>query len=194
MKTDLAGLDQELAFLYQRIADYNKYQHELVILTFTAISAIYAFAMECRNPYLFLISYMILIPIRSRHLFYHEMNIKLSTYISVFIQPQLQEVQWEARSHDSITEDSTAKNSFLLSRVHYFLHTIVAVCTLATLTCLLLFPALQLTRLKVVCLVMSFLFTAVVFRLDFILLFKSDALREYYTKRWEELRDRGGAV
>lgn len=55
-------LIEEYKTLRQEILDLAKAQNDLIPFTFTAVSAIYAFAINSNNPYLYLISFIILIP------------------------------------------------------------------------------------------------------------------------------------
>lgn len=60
---------EEYRTLRQEILDLAKFQHELVVVKFTGIIAIYTLALK-NQIYLLLAIYILLNPLHCRHIFY----------------------------------------------------------------------------------------------------------------------------
>jgi len=88
---------REYESLRKEIADILAWQNTLYLFNFTAVSAIFAIAFSNDNPYLFLLTFLVLIPVRSRYIYHYEGMIRAATYISVFLEPKLKGIAWETR-------------------------------------------------------------------------------------------------
>lgn len=73
----------------QRIADYGESQNTLFLFSFTSIGAILAFSIQQDNPYIALVGFAVLIPIRIRYLYFRNEIFRISAYIRIIITPQL---------------------------------------------------------------------------------------------------------
>lgn len=91
-----------------QITEYEKLREEInqkielhnTLLTFTVTTsiAILSFAMTQKEALFFLIPYGIIIPMSIRIAYYHSAMAKLAAYIIVFLEPNLDGINWETRN------------------------------------------------------------------------------------------------
>lgn len=91
-----------------KLAEYNTLRSEilqkieqnnqLLAFTFTAIIAVLAFAVEAGNLFLYIAPMMIIIPLSIRIAYYKSAIVRLSAYIIVYLEGQINELAWESRN------------------------------------------------------------------------------------------------
>lgn len=177
---------EEYKTLRQEILDMQKLQHDVTLFIFTGVSAIYALAFDSKNLYLLFISYMILIPLRCRHIFYHEMIIKTATYIQVVIERNIEGLHWENSTHKGGVEDSKAYHEFRPMRIHYYIYSIVAWCTAVLISLYTISDIERTSCVKGVIIAAAVTLSAVISRYDWVVIRKSDKIREYYIDNWKK--------
>lgn len=73
--------------------------NNLITFTITTVVAVLAFAFSQSNPFLFLLPFCIIIPMSLRIAYYRLALSKLSAYLIVFIEPELNSCKWETRNY-----------------------------------------------------------------------------------------------
>lgn len=121
------------------LAEYNTLRNELLnnidatnqlyMFAFTTISAIYLLAYYNAKPDLYLTAYVILILSRCRILYYHEMTMRISEYIIVFIEKEHSELSWETVASKKYKLTPRTSLVSVLAELQYFSFTITAVMT-----------------------------------------------------------------
>ena len=121
------------------LAEYNTLRNELLnnidatnqlyMFAFTTISAIYLLAYYNAKPDLYLTAYVILILSRCRILYYHEMTMRISEYIIVFIEKEHLELSWETMASKKYKLTPRTSLASVLAELQYFSFTITAVMT-----------------------------------------------------------------
>lgn len=178
---------EEYRTLRQEILDLEKIQHEITLFIFTGVSAIYALAFNSNELYLLFICYMILVPLRCRHIFYHEMVTKAATYICVAIEKDIRGLNWESKTHTGKADDSKGENEFRPIRIHYYMYSIIAWCT-AVLIAQHTVTDCSISIYIKFCIIISTIFLSfVVSKYDWLLLHKSANVRVYYENAWNKI-------
>lgn len=179
---------EEYKTLRQEILDMEKIQHEITLFIFTGVSAIYALAFNSNELYLLFISYIILIPLRCRHIFYHEMVTKAATYIQIFIEKDIEGLNWETNTHKDKADDRNADNEFRPVRLHYYVYSIIAWGTFILISLHTIMDCRISEYIKPFIIVASMLLSFLVSRYDLLLLQQSDSVRNYYEEAWNGLK------
>lgn len=117
---------EEYRTLRQEILDYAKFQHDLVLFSFTGSAAIFTLVSQSNHLFLLLAVYVLLVPLRCRHTFYQEMIVKIGAYIGTCIEPSLDGLYWEHNTHNENLDDRVIHNAFAPARFHYFTYSFVA--------------------------------------------------------------------
>lgn len=92
----------------------------LLTFTITTVVAILTFALvqEEINPYLFLLPFCIIIPISMRIAYYRTTMVKISAYMIVFLEKELQDINWETRNAEFVNlSNSKGKKTYKKSSV-----------------------------------------------------------------------------
>lgn len=96
------------------LIEYNNLRTEInqkielhnTLLTFTITTVVailtFAFVQEDINPYLFLLPFCIIIPISMRIAYYRTTMVKISAYMIVFLEKELQDINWETRNAEFV--------------------------------------------------------------------------------------------
>lgn len=121
------------------LAEYNTLRSEILnnieatnqlyMFAFTTISAIYLLAHYNEKPDFYLTAYVILILTRCRILYYHEMTIRISEYIIVFIEKENLGLSWETMAGRKYKITPRTSLASALAELQYFSFTITAVMT-----------------------------------------------------------------
>jgi len=86
---------EEYKILKNEIDTITAQRNTLTTFTITSVMAILAFTFNSTEPYIALTAYLIIIPVQFRILFLGHSIMKISSYISVFLEPNLPGKQWE---------------------------------------------------------------------------------------------------
>lgn len=108
---------------YDELRDEIKQKIELhnSLITFmiTTVVAVLAFALDNDNSLLYLLPFAIIIPISMRITYYRSAMVKLSAYIIVYIENEIEGLYWETRNTKLINDDvNNFYNRFTIS--HYY--------------------------------------------------------------------------
>ena len=169
--------------LRQELLDLSKEQNSLFTFVFTTVSAIIAFSLQQNNAYIALIPFVFLIPARCRHIFYHEMQLRVATYISIFLESKIEGLNWETRIKSiEIKAKSEKLLPFPGTEIHYYAYSIVGL-----LTCILY--VINLGSSKNILLYMILIpLEGYLIYLDLSLIYKSSKARKNYDKLWEDMK------
>lgn len=85
----------------------------------TAVIAVLAFALENNNAMLYLLPFGIIIPISMRVTYYRTGMIKMSSYIIVYLETEINDLNWETRCSRMVDK---RKNNFynIITISHYY--------------------------------------------------------------------------
>lgn len=96
---------REYEDLRNEIKQKIELHNSLITFMITTVIAILAFALESENTLLFLLPFGIIIPISMRITYYRESMIKLSAYIVIFIENEMEGLKWETRNIQLVETD-----------------------------------------------------------------------------------------
>lgn len=110
---------KEYEDLRSEIKQKIELHNSLITFMVTTVVAVLAFALESNNPLLFLLPFGIIIPISMRITYYRAAMVKLSAYIIIYIESEIEGLNWETRNTQLINVDqSNLYDSFTIS--HYY--------------------------------------------------------------------------
>ena len=111
----LKEYDELRSEIKQKIELHNS----LITFMITTVVAVLAFALDNDNTLLYLLPFAIIIPISMRITYYRSAMAKLSAYIIVYIENEIEGLCWETRNTKLINEDvNNFYNRFTIS--HYY--------------------------------------------------------------------------
>lgn len=178
-------LDQQIIeynTLKQGMLNYSNNMDSLFMFMFTTVSAIIAFALQQNNPYMLLISFVFLIPAKCRHFFYFKSQLRMSSYIMIFLEPNIKGLNWETRV---VFADSVPKNkqpkAFAVSIIQYYSHSIVGL-----LICILYVIGVMHTN--VLLYIIPFPFEIYLIYLDLTFKHQEKRLRKEYDELWKYIK------
>lgn len=178
---------EEYRTLRQEILDIERIQYDLSIYVFTVVGVIYTITFSSENIYLLLISYVILVPLRCKHIFYHEMVTKLATYISTVLEPSIVGLRWENRTHMANADDGKFKNDFRFIQLHNYIYSIIAWGNAVLILTQSISDTSTSCGLKLLFLIFSIVMSIIVTQYDLLMICKAKKVREYYIRAWKEI-------
>lgn len=98
MHMDKDNLIREYEELRNEINQKVELHNSLVTFMITTVVAILAFALESENSLLYILPFGIIIPISMRVTYYRTVMTKLSSYISVYLESDIEGLNWETRN------------------------------------------------------------------------------------------------
>ena len=81
--------------LREEIANCTRSSNEFSTFSMTALAAVLAFAFSSDNPFLFLVPFVLIIPLSSKSLYYRKNISKISAYMIVMLEPGIKGYLWE---------------------------------------------------------------------------------------------------
>lgn len=104
----------EYKILRSEIDQKIKLHNTLLTFTITTVVAVlsFVFLQDEINPFLFLLPFGIIIPMSMRVTYYRSTIIKLSSYIIVYLEKELNDINWETRNMKLISNRNYNKNCF----------------------------------------------------------------------------------
>jgi len=93
----------EYKFLRDEVVNYGNTQVSLTTFTITATAGIITLGVNNKNPYIFLLSFIIIVPLFYRILFYRSASMRLAAYLIVFLEPKIEGINWETINSETIT-------------------------------------------------------------------------------------------
>ena len=110
---------KEYESLKSEINQKIELHNSLTMFMITTVIAILAFALESDNSLLYLLPFGIIIPVSMRIAYYRTAMVKLSAYISVFIEKRIKELNWETRNMHFVNKgENKLQNCFTIS--HFY--------------------------------------------------------------------------
>lgn len=110
---------KEYEELRNEIQKKTELHNSLVTFMITTVVAVLAFALDNDNTLLYLLPYGIIIPISMRITYYRFAMVKLSAYIIVYLESEIDGLKWETRNANLISsEHNNMYNIFTIS--HYY--------------------------------------------------------------------------
>lgn len=116
---DRENVIREYEDLRNEVKQKIELHNSLITFMITTVIAVLAFALESKNTPMYLLPFGIVIPISMRITYYREAMVKLSAYIVIYIENEIEGLNWETRNTQLINAD---KNSLYdkLTTSHYF--------------------------------------------------------------------------
>lgn len=182
------GQLEEYKTLRKEILEFEKQQHELLLAIYTGLFATFTIAFYAKNHYLLLLVFIVLIPLKLRHIHLQAAMFKISAYIQLFIESNHSDMQWETYTHVRPIENTTSSSTSL----QFFIHTIIAIITCVFIS-LKINPSIfftftvRYTLIDLLLIFISIILTFIVYLLDKYLYKYNDSLPSF-RKKWEEVR------
>ena len=88
---------EEYRMIRAEIVNCISLQNSLSTFMITAVTALLALAFTQMNPWLFLLPYVVILPIGCGIFHYRGNVLKLATYLIVFLEPNMKGMNWETR-------------------------------------------------------------------------------------------------
>lgn len=95
--------------LREEIANCTRMSNEFSTFSMTALAAVLAFAFSSDNPFLFLVPFVLIIPLSSKSLYYRKNVAKISAYMIVMLEPEIEGYLWETLNERYREERSHAR-------------------------------------------------------------------------------------
>lgn len=90
-----AQYEMQYETLREEISNCTRYSNEFSTFSMTALAAVLAFAFSSDNPFLFLVPFVLIIPLSSKSLYYRKNISKISAYMIVMLEPGIEGYLWE---------------------------------------------------------------------------------------------------
>ena len=90
-----AQCEMQYETLREEIANCTRMSNEFSTFSMTALAAVLAFAFSSDNPFLFLIPFVLIIPLSSKSLYYRKNVAKISAYMIVMLESEIAGYLWE---------------------------------------------------------------------------------------------------
>ena len=119
----------EYKMLRDEITYHMKLHNTLVTFTITSVVAVLGITLSLDNVYYLLLPFAILIPMSARISYYRRAMTKLSAYMIVFLEPNIQSINWETRNLEFLRLQSNKPNHFFdrFSTLRYYECSILSV-------------------------------------------------------------------
>lgn len=118
-KKEQDNLIKEYENLRDEIKQKIQLHNSLITFMIGAVITILAFALEKENASLFLLPFGIIIPISMRVAYYRISMLKLSSYIIVYLETEISDLNWETRC-SKMTDNSKDDFYNKITISHYF--------------------------------------------------------------------------
>jgi hypothetical protein len=111
-------LYNEYKFLRDEIHYYINLNTTLTTFSITVVAGIIALGVNNKNAFIFLLSFIIIIPLFYRIQYNKDAISRLSAYLIVFIEPKIHEINWETINAESVeTINKGNKGVYNISRI-----------------------------------------------------------------------------
>lgn len=163
--------------------------NSLITFMITTVIAVLAFALESKSILLYLLPFGIIIPISMRITYYREAMVKLSAYIVIYIEKEIEGLNWETRNTQLINVDKKSLyDKFTIS--HYYEGIILSII------CYILYFVEYMKEnimsfRTLICLILPFLLVvweAVITKR----IVSFDKQKNQWIKKWKDFRDNNG--
>lgn len=103
--SDKSYIINEYKELRNEIMQKIELQNSLMTFMITTVVAVLAFAIGSDNSYMYLLPFGIIIPISMRITYYRTAMVKLSAYIIIYLENDLEGINWETRNVNLMGEN-----------------------------------------------------------------------------------------
>lgn len=139
----VAQYEMQYETLREEIANCTRLSNDFSTFSMTALAAVLAFAFSSDNPFLFLIPFVLIIPLSSKSLYYRKNVAKISAYMIVMLESEIKGYKWETlnelykedKSHSRFTVFRNYEYLFeaLICIMLYFYYTVESSFDIASL-------------------------------------------------------------
>lgn len=116
----VAQCEMQYETLREEIANCTRMSNEFSTFSMTALAAVLAFAFSSDNPFLFLIPFVLIIPLSSKSLYYRKNVAKISAYMIVMLEPEIEGYLWETLNERYKEEKSHARYTMFRNYEYLF--------------------------------------------------------------------------
>ena len=116
---------EEYRMIRAEIVNCISLQNSLSTFMITAVTALLALAFTQMNPWLFLLPYVVILPIGCGIFHYRGNVLKLASYLIVFLEPNIKGMNWETRHAEYIKGKDVDKYYVFRNYLSVFLSIIV---------------------------------------------------------------------
>jgi len=103
-------MEKEYDMLRAEIMQNLNLMHGLLSVLFTAVGLFFAFVFNNGDPKLFIIIFLVIVLIVNKICSLNYSNIRISTYMIVYLEPNMENRKWETRNYRSINNSAKSKN------------------------------------------------------------------------------------
>lgn len=113
------GMITEYKILRDEINQKIDLVNSLTTFTLTTVVAILTFALMRKNPLLYLLPFCIIIPMYMRISYYRSAMVKISAYMIIFLEDEIEDINWETRNTYLMDNIERKDGSIVLSARYY---------------------------------------------------------------------------
>lgn len=122
------GMITEYKILRDEINQKIDLVNSLTTFTLTTIVAILTFALTKKNPLLYLLPFCIIIPMYMRISYYRSAMVKISAYMIVFLEEEIEDINWETRNAYLMDNIKRTDGSIVLRARYYENFVLSVIC------------------------------------------------------------------
>lgn len=123
----VAQYEMQYETLREEIANCTRLSNDFSTFSMTALAAVLAFAFSSDNPLLFLVPFVLIIPLSSKSLYYRKNVSKISAYMIVMLEPEIEGYLWETLV-DRYSEEKSSSRFTIFRNYEYLFE--AAICVL----------------------------------------------------------------
>lgn len=124
----VAQLEMQYETLREELANCTRMSNEFSTFSMTALAAVLAFAFSTNNPILFLVPFVLIIPLSSKSLYYRKNVAKISAYLIAVLEPNIPGYNWETLN--SRCAEDKSHQRFTVFRNYEYLFEATICCAL----------------------------------------------------------------
>ena len=122
----VAQYEMQYETLREEIANCTRLSNEFSTFSMTALAAVLAFAFSSNNPFLFLIPFVLIIPLSSKSLYYRKNVAKISAYMIVMLESEIKGYKWETLN-ELYKEDKSHSRFTVFRNYEYLFEALICI-------------------------------------------------------------------
>lgn len=112
--------------LREEIGNCTRLSNDFSTFSMTALAAVLAFAFSSNNPFLFLIPFVLIIPLSSKSLYYRKNIAKISAYMIVMLESEIKGYKWETLN-ELYKEDKSHSRFTVFRNYEYLFEALICI-------------------------------------------------------------------
>lgn len=122
----VAQYEMQYETLREEIANCTRLSNDFSTFSMTALAAVLAFAFSSNNPFLFLIPFVLIIPLSSKSLYYRKNVAKISAYMIVMLESEIKGYKWETLN-ELYKEDKSHSRFTVFRNYEYLFEALICI-------------------------------------------------------------------